>query len=39
MCGRSNTEINPRYVVIGDVLFENGKMKIGDDFIVPREIK
>ncbi|MBR7128411.1 MAG: family 43 glycosylhydrolase [Lentisphaeria bacterium] len=36
---RSNTEINPRYVVIGDVLFENGKMKIGDDFIVPREIK
>jgi beta-xylosidase len=36
---RSNTEINPRYVVIGEVLFENGKMKIGDDFIVPREIK
>ena len=31
----SETKIHPRYVVIGDVFFENGRMRIGKEFIVP----
>lgn len=29
-------EIHPRHMVIGEVFFEDGKMRIGKDFIIPR---
>lgn len=32
---KNETEIHPRYVVIGDVFFEDGKMRIGKEFIIP----
>jgi len=31
----SKERIHPRYMVIGDVFFEDGKMRIGKEFIVP----
>lgn len=31
----SEKKIQPRFMVIGEVFFENGKMKIGKEFIIP----
>ena len=31
----SEKKIRPRFMVIGEVFFENGKMKIGKEFIIP----
>ena len=35
----SKTQIHPRRVIIGSVFFEDGKLKIGQDFIQPIVVK